>query len=73
LSLTVGTYAQETSKKPVNQPAPRPVFRMPVALKSAEILPDNSVTFRLLSKEAYLSYRVCSPTIQIKIAMDLRF
>jgi enterochelin esterase family protein len=52
LLVTLSTYAQETSKKPVNQPAPRPAFRISVALKSAEILPDNSVTFRLLSKDA---------------------
>jgi enterochelin esterase-like enzyme len=52
LLVTPGIYAQEASKKPVNQPAARPAFRMPVALKSAEILPDNSVTFRLLSKDA---------------------
>jgi enterochelin esterase-like enzyme len=52
LLVTLSTYSQETSKKPVNPPAPRPAFRMPVTLKSAEILPDNSVTFRLLSKDA---------------------
>ena len=52
LLVTLSTYSQETSKKPVNQPAPGPAFRMPFALKSAEILPDNSVTFRLLSKDA---------------------
>jgi enterochelin esterase family protein len=44
--------AQDTVKKPVNQPVARPAFRMPVAVKSAEILPDNSVIFRLLSKGA---------------------
>ena len=52
LLVTLSTYSQETSKKPINPPAPRPAFRMPVTLKSAEILPDNSVTFRLLSKDA---------------------
>ncbi len=52
LLMTLSTFAQEASKKPVNQPAPRPAFRMPAALKSAEILPDNSVIFRLLSKDA---------------------
>jgi enterochelin esterase-like enzyme len=41
-------FAQENAK----QPAVRPAFRMPPVTKSAEILPDNSVTFRLLSKEA---------------------
>jgi enterochelin esterase-like enzyme len=41
-------FAQESAK----QPAVRPAFRMPPVTKSAEILPDNSVTFRLLSKEA---------------------
>ncbi|MGD0583554.1 MAG: alpha/beta hydrolase-fold protein [Bacteroidales bacterium] len=30
----------------------RPVFRMPAVVKSAEILPDNRVTFRLYAKEA---------------------
>jgi enterochelin esterase family protein len=49
LSLSsVGVIAQETAK----QPAPRPAFRMPAVIKSAEILPDNKVIFRLLSKEA---------------------
>ncbi|MGA1978336.1 MAG: alpha/beta hydrolase-fold protein [Bacteroidales bacterium] len=32
--------------------ASRPAFRMPVIIKSAEILPDNSVVFRLYSKDA---------------------
>jgi enterochelin esterase-like enzyme len=36
--------------KPATQP--RPVFRMPVVIKSAEILPDNKVTFRLYAKDA---------------------
>jgi enterochelin esterase family protein len=49
LSLSpLGVIAQEAAK----QPAPRPAFRMPVVIKSAEILPDNKVIFRLLSKDA---------------------
>lgn len=39
--------AQETTK-----PAPRPAFRMPVPIQSAEVLPDNSVIFRLPAKNA---------------------
>lgn len=31
---------------------PRPAFRMPVVIKTAEILPDNKVTFRLYAKDA---------------------
>jgi enterochelin esterase family protein len=46
--ITIGAYSQDTAKQPVARPA----FRRPVALKSAEILPDNSVIFRLLSKDA---------------------
>jgi enterochelin esterase-like enzyme len=46
--IAIGAYSQETAKQPVARPA----FRRPVALKSAEILPDNSVIFRLLSKDA---------------------
>jgi len=38
------------SQAPVRPAAP--AFRMPVAIKSAEILPDNRVTFRLFSKDA---------------------
>jgi len=34
------------------RPAAAPSFRMPVIIKSAEILPDNKVTFRIYSKEA---------------------
>jgi enterochelin esterase-like enzyme len=41
---------QEAAKAPA--PPARPAFRMPVVIKSAEILPDNKVTFRLLAKEA---------------------
>ena len=44
--------AQDNSKKPASQPVTRPVFRMPVVIRSGEILPDNSVVFRLLSKDA---------------------
>ena len=50
--MTIGVYAQEAAKKPANQPVARPAFRMPVAVRSAEISPDNMVTFRLLSKDA---------------------
>ena len=50
-ALTMKVNAQEPAKQPANQPVARPAFRMPVAIKSAEILPDNSVTFRLLSKD----------------------
>ena len=46
ISLTpVGLNAQENAR----QPSVRPAFRMTEVIKSAEILPDNSVTFRLLS------------------------
>jgi enterochelin esterase-like enzyme len=34
------------------RPAAAPAFRMPVVIRSAEILPDNKVTFRIYSKEA---------------------
>ncbi len=44
--------AQDNAKKPASQPVTRPAFRMPVVIKSGEILPDNSVIFRLLSKDA---------------------
>ena len=50
--ISGGVNAQETAKKPANQSVARPAFRMPVAIKSAEILPDNSVIFRLVSKDA---------------------
>jgi enterochelin esterase-like enzyme len=50
--LTIGVNAQETTKKPANQPVARAAFKMPAVIKSAEILPDNSVIFRLLSKDA---------------------
>jgi enterochelin esterase-like enzyme len=49
---TTYLFAQDAAKKPVNQPVVRPAFRMPAVIKSAEILPDNSVIFRLLSKDA---------------------
>jgi enterochelin esterase family protein len=50
--MKMNAYAQDTVKKPANQPAARPAFRMPVVIKSGEVLPDNSVIFRLLSKDA---------------------
>jgi enterochelin esterase-like enzyme len=50
--LTISINAQDTIKKPEAQPPVRPAFRMPAVVKSAEILPDNSVIFRLLSKNA---------------------
>jgi len=50
--LTIASSAQEAAKKPADQPVARPAFRMPAVIKSAEILPDNSVIFRLLSKDA---------------------
>src|SRR5450759_2493237 len=50
--ITFGVNAQDTAKKPANQPVARPAFKMPAVVKSAEILPDNSVIFRLLSKDA---------------------
>jgi enterochelin esterase family protein len=46
--IPVGLNAHENAK----QPAARPAFRMPPVTRSAEILPDNSMIFRLLSKEA---------------------
>lgn len=51
-TLTMEVNAQKTTKQPANQPVARPAYRMPVTIKSAEILPDNSVIFRLLSKDA---------------------
>jgi enterochelin esterase family protein len=50
--MITGMYGQELVKQPAAQPVARPAFRMTPALKSAEILPDNSVIFRLLSKDA---------------------
>ncbi|MCX6254709.1 MAG: alpha/beta hydrolase-fold protein, partial [Bacteroidia bacterium] len=50
--ITFVVSAQEAVKQTVNQPAARPAFRMQVVIKSAEILPDNSVIFRLPSKDA---------------------
>ncbi len=49
--LTVNIIAQEPAK-PAAAPPARPVFRMPVQIKSAEILPNNKVTFRVYSKDA---------------------
>jgi enterochelin esterase-like enzyme len=51
-SVTINVIAQENAKKTVTQPVARPAFKMPVVIRSAEILPDNSVIFRLLSKDA---------------------
>jgi enterochelin esterase-like enzyme len=51
-SITISVIAQENAKKTITQPVARPAFKMPVVIKSAEILPDNSVIFRLLSKDA---------------------
>jgi enterochelin esterase-like enzyme len=45
--ISVNVQAQAPAR-----PAAAPAFRMPVVIKSAEILPDNKVTFRLYSKEA---------------------
>jgi enterochelin esterase family protein len=42
-SVTINVIAQENAKKTVTQPVARPAFK---------ILPDNSVIFRLLSKDA---------------------
>ena len=50
--IPINSNAQDTTKKPANQPVARPAFRMPAVIKSGEVLPDNSVIFRLLSKEA---------------------
>jgi enterochelin esterase-like enzyme len=47
LSATIGLMGQENTK-----PQPRPAFRIPVPLVSPEIMLDNSVTFRLLAKDA---------------------
>jgi|WetSurMetagenome_2_1015567.scaffolds.fasta_scaffold01195_11 enterochelin esterase-like enzyme len=54
LLLSVSALSQEAAKQPAPPPPPppRPAFRMPVQIKSAEILPDNKVIFRLYSKEA---------------------
>jgi enterochelin esterase-like enzyme len=50
--LSASASGQEAAKQPAAAAPARPAFRMPVQIKSAEILPDNTVTFRLLSKEA---------------------
>src|SRR5512135_3723120 len=46
----VMVLGQEAAKAPA--PTPRPAFRMPVQMKSAEVMTDNKVTFRLYAKEA---------------------
>jgi enterochelin esterase-like enzyme len=43
-------YGQED--RPAERPAARPAFRMPARVISPEIHPDNSVTFRVYSKDA---------------------
>ncbi|MFN8241511.1 MAG: alpha/beta hydrolase-fold protein [Bacteroidales bacterium] len=48
-NLFINSKAQEVTRPANNQ---RPVFRMPVAIKSAEIAADNRVTFRIFSKDA---------------------
>jgi enterochelin esterase-like enzyme len=50
--MATAVNAQDNTKKPASQPVTRPAFRMPVVIKSGEILPDNSVIFRLLSMDA---------------------
>ena len=52
LLLVFHAEAQEPVKPAAIQPPARPVFRMPVQIKSAEILPDNQVTFRVYAKDA---------------------
>ncbi len=49
--IAIALNAQDNTKKPSIQPVTRPAFRMPVTVKSGEILPDNSVVFRLLAKD----------------------
>lgn len=50
LLFSATVIGQEAAKQPA--PPPRPAFRMTLVIKSAEILPDNKVTFRLYSKDA---------------------
>ncbi len=49
IMTSVLVSGQEAAKAPA---PPRPAFRMPVQIKSAEVLPDNKVTFRVYAKEA---------------------
>lgn len=51
LLITVNGLAQEPAR-PAAAPAARPAFRMPPRIISAEILPDNKVTFRIYAKDA---------------------
>jgi enterochelin esterase-like enzyme len=50
--MTGTLTGQEPAKQPAPAPPARPAFRRPVIIKSAEIKPDNTVTFRVLSKDA---------------------
>lgn len=53
ISLLLFNAASIKGQEPAKQAAPaRPAYRMPAVVKSAEILPDNKVTFRLYSKDA---------------------
>jgi enterochelin esterase-like enzyme len=52
LSLSTLTINAQEPSRPAAQPAARPAFRMPARIVSAEILPDNKVTFRIFSKDA---------------------
>ncbi len=51
LLLPINAWSQEPAKPAAQAPA-RPVFRMPVQVKSAEVSSDNKVTFRLYAKDA---------------------
>ncbi len=51
-SISFTGNSQEPVKQPAAAPPARPAFRMPVMPRSAEILPDNKVTFRVYTKEA---------------------
>lgn len=51
LLASVSVFGQEPAR-PAAAPAARPAFRMPPRIVSAEILPDNKVTFRIFSKDA---------------------
>jgi enterochelin esterase-like enzyme len=44
--------ASSLSGQDKNKQQVRPAFRMPVQIVSPEVMPDNSVTFRLLAKDA---------------------
>jgi enterochelin esterase-like enzyme len=49
--ITIFSSAQEPAR-PSAAPVARPAFRMPPRIVSPEILPDNSVTFRVYAKDA---------------------